>query len=146
MAVTTTSSTVEEVAAKAVKTGGEATFESLSKKPRRVLNFTVFTADDAGDQVSLKMRYMALSSIAYDELLAAHPPSNKEKTLGASYNVDTFAPALISAVSVIPKLSYEQAKEIYTSSDWSGGEVTALFINALRVCNAGLDVPFNEKD
>jgi hypothetical protein len=137
---------VEKVAAKAVKSAGEATFEALNKKPRRVLNFTVYSADDSGDQISLTMRYRALSNRAYDDLQAAHPPTSKDKTAGAAYNLETFAPALISAVSVIPMLSYDQAKELYTNEDWSGGEVTSLFINALRVCNAGLDVPFSERD
>jgi hypothetical protein len=137
---------VAQVAAKGVEVSGEATFSSLAKKPRRVLNFTVFTSDDAGEQVAQSMRYKALSGREYDDLQAAHPPTSKGKALGQQYNLDTFAPALISAVSVIPKLTYDEAKTIYTSDTWAGGEITALFINALRVCNAGLDVPFNERD
>lgn len=139
-------SIVRKVAEKAVKTAGEATFEALLKKPRRVLNFNVYTVDDAGDQVSMSLKYQALSSRVYDDLLAAHPPNSKDKTAGITYNMDTFAPALISAVSVIPALTYDQAKEIYTNDCWSGGEVNSLFINALKVCNSGLDVPFSERD
>ena len=138
--------TVEKVAAKAAKNGGEATFEALLNKPRRVLNFTIYSVDEDGEEVALQIKYRALSSRGFDELVAEHPPTQKEKAAGANYNVDTFAPALIAAVSEVPKLNVEQASQLYTSSDWSGGEVSSLFINALRVCNAGLDVPFNARD
>ena len=135
---------VERVAAKAVS--GEATFASLSGKPRRTLSFTVTSQDEDGEPISLSCKYRALSNTAYDELIAAHPPTGKQKQAGASYNVDSFAPAIISAVAVIPALTVAQARTVYTSEDWSGGEVSSLFINALRVCNAGLDVPFNAAD
>ena len=143
-AVASDTSVVQEVAAKAVTTA--ATFESLIKKPRRVLNFTVYTADDAGNQVALALKYQAISNKAYDDLSAEHPPTQKEKAAGAVYNLETFAPALIAAVSAVPRLTVDQAREIYTNDTWSGGEVTSLFINAMRVCNAGLDVPFSERD
>lgn len=141
----TTSSTVDEVAAKGVTTQ-VATFAALRAKPRRVLTFPITTTDAEGDELVLTVKYKALSSKEYDDLVAAHPPSAKEKQAGAVYNVDGFAPALISAVSSEPKLTLEQATEIYKSPDWSGGEVGTLFFNAQRVCNSGLDVPFNARD
>ena len=139
-----TRTVVEQVAAKAVS--GEATFASLSCKPRRTLTFAVTSQDEAGEPISLTLKYRALSNTAYDELIAAHPPTGKQKNAGSQYNVDTFAPAIISASAVIPALTVAQAREVYTSEDWSGGEVSSLFINALRVNNAGLDVPFNAID
>ena len=137
---------VTKVAAKAIKDGGKATFAQLMNKPRRTLTFTVYSTDDSGEEVALQIKYKALSSKVYDDLLAAHPPSAKEKHEGANYNVDTFTAALIAAVSVEPALDYEQASELFHSSDWASGEISSLFINALRVCNAGLDVPFNARD
>ena len=135
---------VKQVAAKAAS--GDVTFELLAKKPRRVLNFSVYTTDDAGEQVELKLRFQAVSSKTYDELVAAYPPKDKDKKQGQIYEVDAFAPALISAVSVVPRLTVAQAAELYTSDSWSGGEVASLYINALKVCNAGLDIPFSEQD
>lgn len=135
--------TVEQVAAKAT---GIATFEQLKAKPRRVSKFDVHTLDDEGVEIALTMKYKALSSKEYDKLIEAHPPTSREKAKGAVYNVDTFAPALIAAVSAEPKLSEEQAAELYNSPEWSGGEVQTLFVEALKVCNAGLNVPFNERD
>jgi hypothetical protein len=146
MSNTSTSSetTVEKVAEKAI--AGTATFDQLIKKPRRTLSFTVTTLDEDGEEQLLKMKYRALPSKEYDDLISEHPPTTKEKQAGAVYNVDTFAPALISAVSVEPRLSVEQATELYKSPQWSGGEIATLFFNAQRVCNAGLDVPFNARD
>ena len=135
------SSPVEEVASR-----GVATFEQLKRKPRRQLTFPIALADEDGEAVTVTMKYQAISPKAYDELIAANPPVGKDKVDGQPYNIDTFAPALIAAVSLEPKLTYEQAKEIYSSPDWAGGEITTLFINAQRVCNTGLDVPFNARD
>lgn len=138
--------TVAEVAEKAVKDGGVATFARLMKKPRRTLTFTVYSADEDGAELALQVKYQALNSKEYDELQAAHPPTPKERREGAIYNVDTFAPALMAAVSLEPKLTVEEATELYRSPDWSSGEIQTMFINALRVCNAGLDVPFSARD
>ena len=44
------------------------------------------------------------------------------------HNPDTFAPALISAVLAEPKLSVEQATQIWKSPTWNRGELRDLFI------------------
>lgn len=140
-------STLEKVAAKAVLVDQtEATYAALMGKPRRTMSFDLTTANEDGEDVVLKLKYQAISSKAYDDLVAEHPPTAKEKTAGAVYNVETLAPALISAVSLVPKLSVVQATAVYTSGNWSGGEIGNLFMNAVRVCNSGLDVPFNARD
>lgn len=136
---------VTEVATKALA-GGVATFSQMRSKPRRKLVFPFSTVDGDGNDLQLQVTFQALSSKEYDDLVATCPPSAKEKQQGGSFNVDSFAPALISAVSLEPKLSVEEAREIYLSPDWSGGEIASLFINAQRVCNSGLDVPFNARD
>jgi hypothetical protein len=140
--------TVKRVAAKAAAaaTSGEATFASLMHKPRRSLSFDVTTENENGDEVVLKVKYRAISSKAYDDLIAEHPPTPKEKSNGGQYNSATFPPALIAAVSAVPTLTLEQAQSIYSSDDWSGGEAGSMFMNAVRVCQAGLDVPFNVRD
>lgn len=137
---------VVAVAEKAPKSATQATFASLRSKPRRKLTFPVHTIDEDGQSVELQVTYQAISSTAYDKLLEAHPPKSSERAKGAVYDVDSFAPALISAVSLNPAMTPEQAGEIYNSDEWSGGEIANLFTNALRVCNTGLDVPFNVRD
>lgn len=134
---------VHEVAANAPR---YITFEQLRTKPRRKLTFPIHTADEDGHEVVLEMTYQALTNREYDELVEQHPPSAKEKAGGAMYNVMSFSPALISACSYEPRLTLDQAREIVESERWSGGELATLFINAQRVCNAGLDVPFTVRD
>ena len=92
------------------------------------------------------MTYQALTTTEYDELMEHPPPTPKEKSQGANYNVMTFSPALIAAVSWTAELTFEQAKEIFESDAWSGGELATLFINAQRVCNSGLNIPFSVRD
>lgn len=135
-----------EAVVEAAKTSRPATFDLLIKKPRRTLDFTIYSRGDDGEEVALQMKYRAISSKQYDALQAEHPPPAKERQQGAIYNVDTFAPALISEVSLDPKLNVEQATEIYHSDDWAPGEISNLFMNALLVCNQGLNVPFNARD
>jgi hypothetical protein len=126
-----------------------ASFEDLIAKPRRTMSFPITLDDGDGNSVQRRIVYKALPSRVYDDLVAAHPPTPKQLSdangSSVSYNLDTFAPALISACSLEPKLSYEQAEQLFHSPDWSGGEISSLFWNAQRVCNSGLDVPFNER-
>lgn len=123
-----------------------ATLDDLFKKKRREATITLPTTDDAGNLIELQLRFRAIGSVEYDDLVAKHKPTPQQAKEGAAYNIDTFAPALISAVSLDPVLSVEAATQIYQNPDWSGGEVSGLFLGALRLCNAGLDVPFTGRD
>jgi hypothetical protein len=122
-----------------------ATFDALLSKPRRVKEFfvTVPRADGEGTR-QLRMIYRALSGEDYDALLDAHKPTPKMRSDGAIWHRDNFPPALIAAVSMVPKLTAEQARELYGNPDWSPGESGALFMSAVEVCSQGLDVPFTE--
>lgn len=120
-----------------------ATVDQLLAKPRRKHTFPVTVANEDGEPVVRMITYQAISAREYDTLVEQHPPTAKQREEQAILNIDTFAPALISAVSFDPKLTYEQAEQLYTDPAWSGGEVSALYYNAQRVCNAGLDVSFS---
>lgn len=126
-----------------------ASFEDLIGKPPRQLDFPITLKDADGNDIQRRIVYKALQSRVYDDLVASHPPTPKQLAdangSSVSYNLDTFAPALIAACSHEPKLTYEQAEQLFHSPDWSGGEISTLFWNAQRVCNSGLDVPFNER-
>lgn len=143
---TTADKTVESIATEAVATQGVATFEQLTAKPRRSLTFPVTTADADGNEVTVTMKYLAISAKRYDELVQQFPPNGKDRQMGSIFDLDSFAPALIAEVSAAPKLTVEQARELWNSPDWANGEVTSLFMNAQRVCNGGIDVPFNGRD
>lgn len=124
----------------------DATLDMLMAKPRRKLKFPVTLADEDGTPVTRVIRYRALSPEDWDALVAAHPPTDKHREAGSTWNNDTFPPALIAAVSLSPKLTISQAKGLYTNPEWSPGERRELFFQALDVCGAGLNVPFNAGD
>lgn len=119
-----------------------ATFDMLVAKPRRQSDVVITTNDADGNAIELVVRFRAISSKEYDDLVAKHKPTREQADRGAQYNADTFAPALISACAIAPMLTLEQATQLYTSPEWSSGEIGGLFFEAIRVCNAGLDVPF----
>lgn len=124
----------------------DATLDMLMAKPRRKLKFPVTLADEDGTPVVRTIRYRALSPEEWDALVAAHPPTDKHKEAGSTWNNDTFPPALIAAVSLSPKLTVSQAKGLYLNPEWSPGERRELFFQALDCCGAGLNVPFNAGD
>lgn len=117
----------------AAKKPTRATLESLLTKPRRTKELSL------GDSTIL---FTALGSKAYDDLIAEHPPTKDQKSDGAVWNPDTFAPALVSACSVEPKIDNDSAVEVFASESWSRGELSDLFMAVVRLNAEGLDVPF----
>lgn len=135
-----------EVIAEARTEIEDATFDVLIKKPRRESAFLVHVPNDDGSARPVRIRYRSLNAKEYDDLVSAYPPTSKQRSDGATWNTETFPPALIAAVSLAPKLNLEQAKELYTHPDWAPGEQRELFLQALDVCAQGLNVPFNAGD
>ena len=128
-----------EAVQKIVAGARAATLAELLAKPVRRTKITLSLGD-----VEVFLRFQAISSTEYDALVASHPPTKKQRESGNAYNVDGFAPALIAACSLEPKMSLEEATALYTAKSWSGGEITDLFLTCARLCQSGLDVPFTE--
>lgn len=116
-----------------------ATASDLLCKPARTKDVTVVLG---GDEAVVTVK--AIGSRAYDDMLSAHPPTREQRKDGGTYNIDTFAPQLLSECLVSPELTLEQATELWGSPEWSRGELLDLFFAAVEVNNKGLDVPFNE--
>jgi hypothetical protein len=115
----------------------KSTLEKLkSKKPRQ----ETVTLEVEGEQ--LELLFQAISYKDLDALQAKHPPTQKQRVDGASFNRNSFPPALIAACSVEPKFSEKDALEIWNSDDWSTGELNTLFDAVSALCMKGLDVPF----
>lgn len=119
-----------------------ATFTDLLKKPVRSKTLTLKMPGDDGEEQELTIKVRSIGQRAYDDLLAEHPPSRKQKDNGDSYNMDTFCPALIAASMVAPEITKEEATELWTSEAWSRGELSELFFACVEVNNKGLDIPF----
>lgn len=122
----------------------QATLDLLKNKKRASTTFSIFINDEDGEQTELKLKFQAIGARAYDKLVSKHPPKAEQRAEGNSFNIDTFAPALIAACSVDPDISPEDAREIWESEDWSRGDLMVLFRNAVELNNRGIDIPFNE--
>lgn len=121
---------------------GFATFDQLVSKKARTDVVTIALPDGKGGSTDRKFQLKALSSRGYDALEAKFPPTKDQQTKGMVYDIDKFAPALISACAVRPALTVEQATALYESEEWASGEISGLFFAAQRLCNLGLDASF----
>jgi hypothetical protein len=122
-----------------------ATIDQLVNKPRSTTEFSLYLSDGNGGTTEVTLKYQAIGMRAYDKLVAKHPPKPDQRAEGSSFDIDSFAPALISACSVEPEISPAHAKEIWDSDDWSRGDVMVLFRQAVELNNRGLDVPFSDR-
>jgi hypothetical protein len=119
-----------------------ATLDLLKGKKRALSRFKIYVPDETGDGVEVELVYRAIGAGEYDKLVGKHPPTTEQRAEGSTFNIDTFAPALIAAVCIEPEMTYRDAKSIWDSDDWSRGEVVTLWRKALDLCNRGMDVPF----
>ena len=124
------------------ETRRQATLKDLLNKPARTKDVVLTVPDADGNMIEFVFTLRAIGSKAYDTLVSVHAPTAEQKREGATYNPDTFGPALISACSLNPHITPNEAKELWDSDEWSRGEVMEIFMAAVEVCSRGLDVPF----
>lgn len=132
-----------EVRQKQSDASKRATLDQLKSKPRASTEFSIYLSNGSGEQTEVTLRYQSIGMREYDRLVSKHPPKPEQRVDGASFDIDTFAPALISAVCVEPEITPSDAKEIWDSPDWSRGDLMVLFRNAVDLNNRGLDIPFS---
>lgn len=112
----------------------------LGKKPNRD-EFTV-PFGPGGDQVSFL--YISVGATDYDALLTDHPPTSEQRVAGASFNINTFAPALLAKVCRDPAIDMSGWTELWTSPNWGRGELMGLFWRAANLCSKEVDpTPIN---
>ena len=112
--------------------------ERFLKKKRRVDERKIFMD---GEEVTVQVQ--ALTQQELDDLYSAHPKRrNKpsDESLGA--NSETFPPALFRMSINDPKLSEDEWHVIWTSPDWSPGELGHLLDIVMNTTSRGFDPPF----
>jgi hypothetical protein len=139
----TTAAKTTEAQQKQSQAQKRATVDALVNKPRSTTEFSLFLNDGDGGSNEVTLKYQAIGMRAYDRLVAKHPPKPEQRAEGASFDIDSFAPALIAACSVDPEITPAESKQIWDSEDWSRGDVMVLFRNAVELNNRGLDIPFS---
>jgi len=126
-----------EAAAKQRESSKRVTLDALKSKRGRTREVTVHVD---GEEATLLLR--SIGARDYDRLVAKHPPTRDQLADGATFNIDTFGPALISACSLEPEISPSDAQDLWDSPEWSRGDLMYLFSEAVRLNNEGLNVPF----
>lgn len=123
------------------KASKKSTLEKLKSKKARTRTIEVVV-----DGETLEMTFRALSAHDLDALQAKHKPTMEQRGRGFAFNPNTFAPALVAACSVEPKMSEEDTEEIWNSEEWSSGELTQLFDACTSLCMEGMQVSFSKSD
>lgn len=123
--------------AKAKADNGMATFDKLISKHRAEQKVVIALGEDE----DVELLFRAIGYKAYDKMITDCPPTTSQKADGSIYNPNKFGPALLASVCVDPDMTIDQWSEIWTSDEWSKGEVTQIFVIAGELCNKGLDIP-----
>lgn len=110
-----------------------ATMDILRSKKRQEKELAFMLGEE-----EVTFLFRSISAKDYDRLLNDNPPNTEQRAAGAIYNINTFAPALLSLVINDPELSAEHWAEIWISPDWNRGELMTLFGEAVELCNTGL--------
>lgn len=112
--------------------------DRFMKKKRRVEERTI-TMD--GEEVQVKIQ--ALTQQQLDDLYSHHQKRrNKDVDNALGANSETFPPALFSLSILEPDLSEDEWHDIWTSPDWSPGELGHLLDLVMNVTTRGFDPPF----
>ncbi len=114
-----------------------ATLDLLLGKSARTRKFN-FVVD--GNELFIE--FQALPAKEFDDLVAEHPPTKKQKSQDMNWNSDTFYPVLISKCAVDPKLSVDDAKSLVDGSNWSFGELNSLYGSVLNLNTNGVGASF----
>jgi hypothetical protein len=113
----------------------------LGKRPASIEHTILLPGGDGEEPKAVTLVLHAIPSSQYDTLVGEFPPNKEQKEKGQTTDWDRFAPALVAACLHKPAMSYEQAREMFTSAAWSAGELADLFGRAQALCLGGFDVP-----
>lgn len=93
---------------------------------------------EKGRASEVKFWFKPIGRATYDALLLKHPPSDEQRYQGLDADLENFAPKLIAASSDDPKITVDEAHEIWDDPEWSPAECEKLY-HAAR--NANLETP-----
>jgi len=121
------------------KKPARATLGDLLNKPPRTKEVRIKSGD-----AEVTILFKTVGSRQYDDLVADHKPTKEQTKENYQWNPETFPAALISACSVEPEITHEEAEQLWNSPDWSRGELMDVFMALIKLNSDGLDVPFSE--
>jgi len=122
-----------------------ATADMLLKKRRQERSVSVSLPGEDGP-VDVDLLFRAIGNNEYDKLVTKYPPTPSQKKEGMTYDMDRFAPQLLSRVCVDPAMTVEDWTNIWNSDEWNRGELMSVYLAAVDVCTRGLDVNPTDSD
>lgn len=93
------------------------------------------------DKAQVQFTFEAVGQKAWTDLGAEHPPTEADREVGLEFNGRTFPVAAIAASAVEPKMSVEQAQQLFTRLNF--GQWRVLWGGCLAANVEGTDVPFS---
>jgi hypothetical protein len=120
------------------KTDKSRLLDMLKNKKRKTAELVVVVNDE-----TITLQFQAISAVELDKLRAKHPPTKVQQANGQGINFESFQPALVAATLVDPKMTEDEARDMWASDYWSSGELAQIFETASEVCLTGLNVPPN---
>lgn len=127
----------DSVSEEAVKPTASSRDKFLKKKRR--VDTKAITLN--GEEVELVIE--ALPTPELNELQVGHPKrKNNTDDNALGLNSKTFPPALFARSVREPKLSEDEWADIWTSPDWSAGELGHLLDLVFGTSTKGFDIPF----
>lgn len=91
------------------------------------------SVEEEQERSTLEVELTSIGAQAWADLLRLHPPGKEHR--GHAHNPDTFPPAAVAACSVTPKLTEEQAAQMFEkieSAEWAKLWVAAIRLNELE--------------
>src|SRR4051812_27648225 len=98
-----------EARAKQSQASKAATLDLLKGKQRAKESFSIYIDTD-GEKQEIELTFQAIGAQEYDKLVSKHPPKAEQRVEGAAFDLDSFAPALISKCSVEPEMTLKDAQ------------------------------------
>ena len=97
---------------------------------------------------TVRFVFQDLGRKRFEDLYKSFPPTDEQKEEGMAWNPDEFGPALMAASAIEPKMSLDEANEIY--DNWASAEVGVLVttalnanmgVNSIPLSGSGIDSP-----
>lgn len=125
--------------------GGSLADSSIKELDRLREEFEV--KEEEAEGFTVEFTFQDIGRKRYDELVKENRPTDEEKKeykeAGGegvlAYSTETFPARLVALTSVSPKISEEEAFQIF--DEWAEGDLETLFTTALLVCKEPTSLP-----
>jgi len=103
-------------------------------------------AIEASKDTQAVFEFRSIGRFEYDKIVSkpSNRPTPQQKKEGLDFNPDTFPAEIVSASCIDPVIPLDDAKEIFSDTNWNAAELQRLFFCALEVNNETGDVPLSK--